>query len=211
MLKPRELAVIKFIKKHNAEYGLLPSARQISTHLGLKSSRSAQNYLNALKSKGYLLHSQPRTCSYALADDCLEKRDHASTRAIPLLGTIAAGTPTTSFDNAPEKSIEVPCEFFADSKELFFALQVAGDSMGGDAICDGDIAIVRKQREGFCRKDILAVRVGTDEFTLKRLRYKNFKQVELLPSNPQYPVIEVLAAEIWVVGVYVGLMRRLLT
>lgn len=64
------------------------------------------------------------------------------TRAIPVLGRVAAGMPLYA-----EENIEgyVHCDF--DDNCQYFALRVSGDSMTAAGIGDGDLVIVREQPE----------------------------------------------------------------
>ncbi|MBI2602592.1 MAG: repressor LexA [Deltaproteobacteria bacterium] len=202
-LNKREKQVFSFIRAFKKKTGAVPSARQICYHLGFKSSRSAQIYITTLKDKGFLMHRKPETSSYLLAE---EQSGASAFDRIPFLGAIAAGAPSEAFVQS-DRMIELPCGFFGAVGDELFALQIMGNSMSGDYICEGDVAIVRKQTKGLQTKDILAVRVGSDEFTLKRLHRKR-NIVELLPSNPQYKVMSVPAEQVEIVGKYLGLLRR---
>jgi repressor LexA len=51
------------------------------------------------------------------------------------------------------------------------------------------------------------VRVNGDEITLKRIRIKK-NIVELIPSNPEFPVRRFPAEEVEVVGKLVGIIRK---
>jgi len=137
--------LILFVNSDDAN-AKVPSARQITSQLGFKSTRSAQNYITALKSKGVLVDREPETSSYAIADD---NKRRTSMLKIPYLGRIAAGQPAEAYPQT-DQVIEMPCGFFGESNsEGLFALQVMGNSMSGDFICEGDIAIIKKQRDGF--------------------------------------------------------------
>ena len=202
MLNTKEKQVLDFIRGFRASNGKFPSARQITAQLGFKSSRSAQNYIMALKGSGHLIDREPETSSYVLAEDSGKGMVN-----IPFVGKIAAGHPAEAYSE-PDHMIEMPYSFFGPNQgQSLFALQIMGNSMSGDFICDGDIAIIRKQRTGFHRDDILAVRVGSEEFTLKRIVQKK-GTVQLLPSNPQYEVVDVPSEQVTIIGKYVGLLRR---
>jgi len=106
------------------------------------------------------------------------------------------------FDETRE-SFAVDQDYFGGGDIL--ALRVIGESMSGDSIADGDIAMVKRQSEG-ARGDILALRIE-DEITLKRLELKG-DRARLLPSNPDHAVREVAAAEIEILGKLVGIVRK---
>ncbi len=92
---------------------------------------------------------------------------------VPLVGSIACGTPITAEQNI-ECYIGVPAAWHAD-----FALTCHGSSMS-PTICDGDIVCIRRQPE-VEQGEIAAVRVG-DEATLKHF-HRQGDTVMLLADN----------------------------
>ncbi len=94
---------------------------------------------------------------------------------IPLVGTIACGTPILAVENI-EDYVDIPEHVRAD-----FALRCKGDSMINARIFDGDIVYIRKQ-ETVNDKEIAAVLLG-EEATLKRV--KLFRDhITLEAANP---------------------------
>lgn len=98
-------------------------------------------------------------------------------RKIPLIGTIACGTPILAAENH-EGDVDVPEHIHAD-----FALRCKGDSMINARIFDGDIVYIRQQ-DTIESGEIAAVLID-DEATLKRVRLYD-DHVVLEPENPQY-------------------------
>lgn len=104
---------------------------------------------------------------------------------IPLVGTIAMGTPITAEENI-EKYIP---EFLIEDYpvEELFALHCKGHSME-PTIPDGAIAIIHKQPT-VEDDEIAAVQVGDDcEATLKRVKHMG-NNVLLMPDNKSYDPI----------------------
>ena len=102
------------------------------------------------------------------------------TKKVPLLGTIAAGTPIyaeENFDGYSESTEDVHADF---------CLKIKGDSMIGARINDGDIVFIRKQPD-VENGEIAAVLID-DEATLKRVYKKNGALV-LQAENPKYAPI----------------------
>lgn len=95
---------------------------------------------------------------------------------IPLVGSIACGTPITAEENI-EARIGIPAAWNAD-----FALTCKGDSMA-PRYQDGDVVCIRCQPE-VENGQIAAVRIG-EEATLKRF-YQEGETVTLVPVNPAY-------------------------
>ncbi len=86
--------------------------------------------------------------------------------------------------------------------EATFFMRVAGDSMVGAGIFDGDLLVVDRSIEAKSGDIVVAILDG--EFTVKRFR-SNHSAVELVPENPKYRKItlrEGMALEIW--GVVTG-------
>jgi len=98
-------------------------------------------------------------------------------RKVPLVGTIACGTPIVAEENW-EGEVDVPEHVRAD-----FALRCRGDSMINARIHDGDLVYIRAQdmvEDG----EIAAVLIG-EEATLKRVHFAD-GQVILSPENSAF-------------------------
>ncbi len=98
-------------------------------------------------------------------------------RKIPLVGSIACGTPILAEENC-EGEVDVPDHVRAD-----FALRCKGDSMINARIFDGDIVYIRQQ-EAVEHGEIAAILID-DEATLKRV-YIYDDCISLEAENPQY-------------------------
>lgn len=109
------------------------------------------------------------------------------TKPLPLLGSIAAGTPILADQNI-EQYIEVD-----DLTKADFCLRVRGDSMIGANICDGDVVFIREQPEvedgEIAAVLINGIESAEGEATLKRV-YRIDGGVQLVSENPKYrPII----------------------
>ena len=99
---------------------------------------------------------------------------------IPLVGTIACGTPILATENL-DGVVTVPEDIDAD-----FALRCKGDSMIDARINNGDIVYIRQQPT-VENGEIAAVIVNDSEITLKRFfYYPELNQVVLQPENPSF-------------------------
>ena len=97
---------------------------------------------------------------------------------------------------------------FSDADPNILVLHVAGPSMRGIGILDGDqVVIDTSKTEGLADGCLAAVR-----FTQVRVARLNFKPdcIELCSEHPEYPPHEVRAPEsIEILGVVIGLKRKL--
>lgn len=173
-----------------------PSLREIAAHFGFKHT-TARFHLKALERKGYIKQRDQRVSEYFLPDQLMHTADE-----FLLVAKISAGSPMPVFDESSE-SFSVNHEFFGGGD--IRGIRVSGDSMSGDAIADGDIAMIKFQKE-FNKDDILAVRID-DEITLKRIKLAG-EAAQLIPSNPDYTVREVPAQNLQVIGKLVGVIRK---
>lgn len=107
-------------------------------------------------------------------------------KKVPLLGTIAAGTPILADENV-EMYVDLDRTVSAD-----FCLRVKGDSMINAKIDDGDVVFIKKQSD-VDDGEIAAVLID-DEATLKRV-YKMAGKVVLRAENPKYKPIELNGKE----------------
>lgn len=103
------------------------------------------------------------------------------TKMVPLVGTIACGTPILAEENI-EDMVPMPEHIHAD-----LALRCKGDSMINARILDNDIVYIRKQ-EAVENGEIAAVIID-NEATLKRF-YRYGNTVILRAENPNYKEFE---------------------
>ncbi|WP_134160989.1 S24 family peptidase [Alicyclobacillus sacchari] len=123
---------------------------------------------------------------------------------IPVLGSIRAGTPVEMLALNSSEFILVDSYILGNHEG--FALEVVGDSMNGDYIFDGDIAII-KFTSNFSPQDICVVAINGEEATLKRVKCQGDICI-LTPSNPTMEPMVYDATLVHVIGVVVEVRRR---
>ena len=180
-LTMRQREVLAFINGFVEEHKYPPSVRELASHFGI-SLRGAYDHLKALRKKGFVRWSEGRSRAMEVLDDGAPERPQELVR-VPLLGSVAAGTPVLAED-APEGTVAVSGELLGSGEH--FALRVKGDSMRNAGILDGDVAIVRRQQHADSG-DIVVVMIG-EEATLKRF-FPEANRVRLQAENPAYPVM----------------------
>lgn len=122
---------------------------------------------------------------------------------LPLVGRVAAGSPILAQEHV-EQSYCVEESLFQHKPD--YLLKVRGMSMRDVGIMDGDLLAVKTCHEAR-NGQIIVARLG-DDVTVKRLR-RTAQGVELLPENPDYPVIVVHPGEPFAIeGLAVGLIRN---
>jgi len=189
-------AVYDYTRQAMSEGLPFPSLRDIAAHFGFKHT-TARFHLKALEKKGFIKQRSQRVSDYLLANEMVERP-----REFRLAARIPAGVPSPVFDETSE-TFSVDHEFFGGGD--IQAIRVAGESMSGDSIADGDIAMIKLQSDAN-KGDILAVRIE-DEITLKRIKLVG-DRCQLIPSNPDFSIREVPARHLQIIGKLVGVIRK---
>jgi repressor LexA len=187
--------VLEVLRRHADLGEPAPTYRELCAEFGWASTGTVRDHLRALVRKGYLrLTGRHRQLQL--------REERPSVARVPLVGRVVAGIPVISDENI-EQRIPVPASW--TRKGTFFALRVAGDSMKGAGIFEGDHVIVRQQSVAADGDVVVATIEG--ETTIKRLRLRG-SRVILAPENSRYPQIEVRAEEAIVQGLVVALTRE---
>ncbi len=214
-LTPRQRKIIQVIETSQQRYGYPPSMREIGDAAGLASTSSVAHQLSALEKKGYLSRGagQPRTAvvrplsapASPPEDDCGGPAAAGAGRAayVPIVGRIAAGGPILA-DELLEGTFPLPKELVGEGNLI--ALRVAGNSMIGAAIADGDWVVVRRESD-VENGDIVAATIdGVEvEGTVKTFKRAD-GHVWLMPQNPVYTPIP--GDDAVIVGKVVAVLRR---
>lgn len=181
-----------YIRQHQHS----PSIRQMMQAMELKSPAPIQSRLDHLRAKGYIEWTEGKARTIRIL--------RPNSGGVPVLGAIAAGGLVEPFTEAVE---QLDLSYFCRQPD-YFALRVVGDSMIEDQIAEGDVVIMRPPSEpdGLKNGTIVAARVEGHGTTLKHF-YRRGELVSLKPANSKYDPIEVLASQVQVQGVLVGVWR----
>ena len=194
----KQLRILHFLRAFIAERGVSPTLDEIAGHFGI-SKVTAHEHVRALERKGVLRRVPHHARSIELADDPLQPPP--SPRPLPILGTIAAGSP---IDAVQDQETFVFEDWLRPQGE-FFALRVRGDSMIEDGIHDGDLVVIERRSEVRDGEVVVALLEGR-EATLKRF-YHDADGFRLQPANSS--MAPILVDHLDVQGVVVGLLRRI--
>jgi repressor LexA len=202
-LTKRQKQVLDFIARFQDDNGYCPSYEEIAQGLDLASLATVHKHISALETKAYLKRGFNQSRSLELAPKYLQEQRRARpTTEVPLLGRIAAGSPVESM--AQRETLNF-ADFTANPNT--FALEVRGDSMIDDHICDGDLILLEKvsqARDG----DIVVALVGGEETTLKRFYREPGDQIRLQPANAALKPIIVPARNVQIQGKLLAVLRK---
>ena len=201
----RQKEVLDFIARFIEDNGYSPSYEEIATGLSLASLATVHKHILTLEGKQYLKRGVNQSRSLDLGPNYFrEQRKVRSMEpsGIPLLGRIAAGAPVEA---VPQNEMLRFADF--TSNPNVYALEVRGDSMIEDHICNGDLVLIertRQVRDG----DIVVALVEGLETTLKRIYHEPEDTIRLQPANSALQPIRVKAQDVQVQGKLLAVLRK---
>jgi len=208
-LTERQQLVFDFIEQYFQREGMPPTVREIAEGLEFKSPNSVQEHLRLIEKKGWVeLRRGIARGIFPISHEEKFSKKTATIREIPvnrvpLIGSVAAGTPITAEENV-ENEIALDADLFGGDD--LFSFRVAGDSMFEAGIHNGDFVIVRKQNTARNGEMIVALIDG--DTTLKTYFNKG-DHIILHPENSRYSDIVIDASSHFsIAGKMVGLIRR---
>ncbi len=201
-LTPAQQRVLDFLQAEGQAGRPMPTLREIAGQFGFRSHRAAAVHLVALKRKGRVESVPGKARSLRVTSPLTKLRSRIMD--IPLFGSIPAGLPQTREQDAEGcVSVDVDSLGFKPTRNTF-ALRVAGDSMIGRHILDGDIVVLEHGPEPRNGQIVAALIDG--ESTLKTFLVKGGKPF-LKAENPKYPNL-IPAQELMIQGVFKALIRK---
>jgi repressor LexA len=214
-LTERQKAILEFISEFQEAQGMAPTHREICERFGFSSYGTAYKHLKLLADKGFLRRDWNQKRGLEMLRPVPGRRAavHGAGAGngaveLPFHGRIAAGRPIEALPAGD--SLLVPTLLAGAARPgEHYVLQVAGDSMIGEGIHDGDWVVVEKRERAESGEMVVAL-LG-EEATLKRLYAEGTAEqpiARLQPSNPALQPLRVPAGDVQVQGVVVGLMRK---
>ena len=200
-LTKQQSKVLACVEDYLNKTGFPPTRAEICKELGFKSPNAAEMHLRALEKKGYISiqSGSSRGISIVKSQQSFEQIGDQ----IPVIGLVAAGSPTLAEENIEKR---IPCDpnMFSDTFDYF--LKVKGLSMIEAGIHEDDLVAIKKTTD-VKNGDLVVVRLE-DEVTLKYFK-KTDHNLELIPANKEFSTIEVdlREQEAFVEGKSVGLIR----
>ena len=160
----KELEAVREIRNSLMRAGRIPSMRELMSSLGYRSPRSASLLVDKLIKKGVLRRKEDGGIQFikSIGDDTTR----AQTVDVPLIGSVACGTPVLAEENIQAK---IPVSIkLAKPPHRYFLLKAKGDSMNQKGIHDGDLVLVRQQTAAQDGETVAAL--IDDEATIKEFR-----------------------------------------
>ena len=194
-LTAKQYAFLEYVKQFVREQSIWPTYREIIDEFGYRSPNSVTQNLQALHKKNFLRRDQDGY-PLVLQDD--------ERHGIPIRGLVSAG----QLQEAIEANLgTITLETLFPNLDRIFAIRVAGQSMKGADIHDGDYVLLID--DDIPNGGIGAV-LYNGETSLKRI-YTDENGLRLEPANPEYDDIYIepdVFEEVRVLGRYVGHVNK---
>ncbi|XOB46496.1 MAG: transcriptional repressor LexA [Candidatus Nealsonbacteria bacterium] len=180
----RQKELLSIIYEYIKDTGYPPTFEEMRERLNVSSNQSIIDLLTKLEKQGTIKRSEASARSIVILP--LGYKVLNQPRLAAFLGVTSAG--------APIEAIEISGEWQSVSSDIkrlkgeIFLLKISGDSMINAGIEDGDIVLVKSQKE-FVSGDIVLAQIE-DESTIKRfISGDTPPYVYLKPENPKYDII----------------------
>ena len=191
-LTAQQIKVFDVIKESLQSNGYPPTRAEIAKILDFKSVNAAESHIKALVKKGVIEKVPGSSRGIKLVEEI---------SGIPLVGSVAAGSPITAYENVEKTIHSNPL-----NKSVDFFLRVQGESMIDAGILDNDLVGVRKTRN-VENGEIVVARLE-DEVTLKRFK-KDSSGIRLVAENKSFSDIRVdETSNFSIEGKAVGIIRE---
>ena len=214
VLTKKQFQVLSFLHSFLQNEGYCPSFEEIGESLQLSSMATVHKHICALEGKGYIRRGRNRSRSIEIIKiqhpiplavsrgsrhfSAGEKRDVL----LPFLGRIAAGKPLEAVPNDDSLSLK---EFAKNEK--VFVLQVKGDSMIDEHICNGDFVVVEKIPVPNSGDTVVAL-LENGEATLKKYFREKGGLIRLQPANASMQPIYVPEQDLKIQGRVIAVLRK---
>jgi repressor LexA len=202
-LYKKQKQILDYLSQYIQINGYSPTLQEIADAMGLSSLATVHEHLQALERKGVINRYDGAVRGIEISDNSFSTETSAV--ALPLVGYIAAGEPIEAIEN-PLATVMVSSDIVSSTKRSF-VLQVKGDSMIEENICDGDYVVIQQQETANNGQIIVAL-IENEFATLKTFFKEKGGKIRLQPANKTMDPIYVDAKDLKIQGIVTGVIRR---
>jgi len=199
-LTKRQREILAYLVDYSDDKGYAPSFEEIAERFNYNSLATVHEHLSNLERKGCI----KRRYNESRGIEILPSESFPRAIHLPLMGLVAAGLPIEAMTH--QETIAVPDDFVRRSGN-HYVLQVRGNSMVDDHICDGDFVVVNDRASCDNGETVIALIDGTSA-TVKRFYRERDGRIRLQPRNDTMDPIYVHENDVAIQGIVVGVMRR---
>ncbi len=202
-LYKKQKQILDFISQYIQMNGHSPTLQEIADAMGLASLATVHEHLQSLEKKGIIKRYDGAVRGIEILDE--KANSSLNMIEVPLVGFIAAGEPIEAIEN-PLETVIVSSDMVSRTRRCY-VLQVKGDSMIEEKICDGDYVVIQQQ-ETANNGDIIVALIDREFATLKTFYKEKNGMIRLQPANSKMDPIMVEASSLTIQGKVTGVIRR---
>lgn len=178
--------VFDFIYEYIQNKGFSPTLDEIRQYIGVRSIRTAAQYLEALERKGMLRREKNAKRNIRLVD---QDGDEEHLVSVPVFANVGCGTPSVLTERIFDEYVNVSNALVKKiNKENLFIIRAVGNSMRDAGVRDGDFVLVEKTED--VKTGDMVVTIIEDTAVLKRLTITpNAIILDPVTSDKSYPRI----------------------
>lgn len=189
-ISKKQSEILAYIKNEILQKGYPPAVREICEAVNLKSTSSVHSHLETLEKNGYIRRDPAKPRAIEICDNQFHLI-RTETISLPVVGTVAAGTPILAEQNI-DAYFPIPSDLLPKGVDAF-VLKVKGDSMINVGIANGDQIFV--QRCSTAQNGDIVVAMLEDSATVKTF-YQENEYIRLQPENDEMEPIIVSECQI---------------
>ncbi|MDA2922018.1 transcriptional repressor LexA, partial [Patescibacteria group bacterium AH-259-L07] len=177
----RQKELLSIIYQYIKDTGYPPTFEEMRESLGVSSNQSVVDLLNKLEEKKIIKRNEGIARSIVILP--LGYKILGKPRLVAFLGATSAGVPLETIEISGEwRSLSSDV---AQLQDNVFLLKISGDSMINAGIEDGDIVLVKNQKE-FISGDIVLVQMDGESTVKRFISEDKPPYIYLKPENPKY-------------------------
>lgn len=199
-LTKRQREILTYLTEYSEERGYAPSFEEIAGKFEYSSLATVHEHLSNLERKGYI----KREYNESRAIEVLPSEAFTRAQQLPLVGTVAAGSPIEAIQT--QETIGIPDDLMRGAGN-HYVLRVRGNSMIEEQIRDGDFVIVNERKSADNGEMVIAL-IDGNSATVKKFYRERDGRIRLQPANEAMAPIYVHENDIAIQGIVVGVVRR---
>ncbi len=208
-LSAKQQSILAFLKDFLEENSYPPTVRDIQNGCQISSTSVVDYNLRILQREGHIRRSPEVSRGIEVLGEGRERR---RTRAVPIMGYIAAGQPmpvpgSEGWGSGEALETLELAEALTGGRQELYALRVRGQSMIDALIDDGDVVVIEPAQQAQPGDMVVAWLRLEKEATLKRF-YMEGDRVRLQPANSQMRPLYVSPDNLEIQGRVVAVVRQ---
>lgn len=182
----RQKELLSIIYRYIKNCGYPPTFEEMKERLGVSSNQSILDLLSKLEEKNIIKRSESAARGIIILP--LGYKNLGEPPLVAFLGVTTAGAPIEPIEISGEWQQVSPSANASQLKDDVFLLKIFGDSMINAGIDNGDVVLVKSEKE-FVSGNVVLADLGGEKTIKRFISEDKPPYVYLKPENPKYEII----------------------